>query len=108
MPDEPPILNRISAALDYGVDGAALMLTQHGLLGLAVLDVEQNPMLKRAQEVSSLEKRLHGEAIGLDNHATRRQVVREIGEQRFGPSLEMPGPVTILSHRPSGRTPPFD
>jgi len=41
------------------------MLAQNGFSGLAVLNVEQNPVLKRAQEIRALEERLYGETIGL-------------------------------------------
>ena len=65
VPDQAARLGRIGAALDDRVDGAALVLAQHGLPRLAVLDVEQNPVLQRAQEVGALEERLHREAVGL-------------------------------------------
>jgi hypothetical protein len=35
-----------------------LVLAQHGLADLAVLDVEENPGAQRAQEIGRLEKRL--------------------------------------------------
>src|SRR5262244_4130082 len=50
MPYEATIFGRIGATLDDGVDCAALVLSQHGFLRLAILDIEQNPVLERAQE----------------------------------------------------------
>ena len=65
VPDEAARLCRIGASGHDRVDGAALMLPQHRFLGLAVLNVEQNPMLQRAQKIRALEEGLHREAIGL-------------------------------------------
>jgi hypothetical protein len=62
MPSYAAILGRIGASLDDSVDGAALMLAQHGFLRLAVLDVEQNPVLEGAEEIGAFEERLHREA----------------------------------------------
>ena len=65
VPDEAALLVRVRAARDDLVDGDALMLAQDGLPRLAVLDVEEDPVLQRAQEVGRLEERLHREAVGL-------------------------------------------
>src|SRR5262249_62164865 len=65
MPYEATIFGRIGATLDDSVDGAPLVLSQHGFLRLAVLNIEQNPMLERAQEIGALEEGLHCEAISL-------------------------------------------
>ena len=65
VPDEAARLGRVGAARDDRVDGAPLMLPQDRFPRLAVLDVEQNPVLERAQEIRALEERLHREAIGL-------------------------------------------
>src|SRR5690606_22438366 len=45
VPDEATRLLRVGAAVDDSVDGALLVLPQHRLPGLAVLDVEENPVL---------------------------------------------------------------
>ena len=50
VPDEPPLLAGILTALHDFVDGRALVLAQDGFSSLAVLDVEQDPVLERAQE----------------------------------------------------------
>ena len=44
VPDEAPVLHRLGASLDDAVHGTALMLAQHGLPRLAVLDVEEYPV----------------------------------------------------------------
>ena len=41
------------------------MLPQHGLARLAVVDVEENPVPQRAQEIRRFKERLDGEAVGL-------------------------------------------
>ena len=51
----------IGAPFDDRVDSAALVLTEDRLLRLAVLDVEEHPLLQRAQELARLEERLHRE-----------------------------------------------
>ena len=61
----PRVLVGSAQRATIGVDGAALVLAQDRFPRLAVLDVEQDPVLQRAQEVRALEERLHREAIGL-------------------------------------------
>ena len=68
MPDQPAGLVGVQAAAEDGVYGAPLVLAQNGFPGLAVLHVEQDPVLQRAQEIGALEERLHREAVALLRH----------------------------------------
>ena len=65
MPDEATGLLGVGAAGDDLVDRLALVLAQDRLLGLGVLDVEEDPVLQRAQEGVRLEERLDGALVGL-------------------------------------------
>ena len=64
VPDEPALLCRVLAARDDLVDGDTLVLAQHRFPRFAVLDVEQDPVLQRAQEVGRLEEGLDRELVG--------------------------------------------
>ncbi len=65
VPDEPALLGLVLASLDDLVDGNALVLAQDGFPRLAVLDIEQDPVAKRAKEIGGLEECLHRELVGL-------------------------------------------
>ena len=65
MPDEAAPPGRLRASRHDALHGAALVLAQHGFAGLAVLDVEENPVAQRAQEIGGLEKRLHREPVAV-------------------------------------------
>ena len=65
MPDQPAAFGRRGAAFHDAVHRAALMLAQHRLPRLAVLDVEQNPVPQRPQKRGRLEERLDREPIAV-------------------------------------------
>src|SRR5581483_8871686 len=65
MPDQPPVLRWVGAPFDHRIDGAALVLAEDGLPGLAIFDVEEHPLAQGAKEVTWLEERLYGIAVGL-------------------------------------------
>ena len=65
VPDKAALLDRIRASRHDAFHGPALVLAQHGFAGLAILDVEENPVTQRAQEIGRLEKRLHREPVAL-------------------------------------------
>src|SRR5687767_7446027 len=65
MPNEAARLCRVRAAVDDGVNSTLLVLAQHGLPRLVVLDIKEDPVLQGAQEVRALEERLHREPVAL-------------------------------------------
>ena len=86
MPDESALFRRLGAALDDAVHGSALVLAQHGLLRLAVFNVEQDPVAQCAQEIGRLEKRLDGEAVAF----FRPLLPTRHGPARYVPSDAIP------------------
>ena len=65
VPDQAAFPVRVGAALDDPFRRLPLVLAQHGLPGLAVLDIEEDPVPQRAQELRRLEERLDGEPVTL-------------------------------------------
>ena len=63
VPDEAATFRWLGAAFHDAVNGAALMLAQHRLAGLSILDVEEDPVPHSAQEVGGLKERLDGEPV---------------------------------------------
>src|SRR5579884_2150948 len=63
MPDKAAGRRRVGAAPDDLVDRAALVFAQHGLPRLAVLNIEEDPVLQGAEKVGRLEERLDREAV---------------------------------------------
>ena len=63
MPHQTARLSRVGTSGQNGINGAALMLAQDGFAGFTVLDVKQNPVLQRAQEIIAFKERLHSKAV---------------------------------------------
>ncbi len=64
VPDEATGLLRVRAPLDDRLDRPSLVLSEDRLSRLAVLHIEQDPLLERSQELGRLEETLHCELVG--------------------------------------------
>jgi len=65
MPNQAPALRRVGTTIHHLHGRARLVLAEHGLLQLVVLDVEEDPLLQHGEEGVRLEEALHGLLEGL-------------------------------------------